>query len=188
MCCISATLSSFFSPTIWSEKISFPASPWCSNSKDPARGRRFALPDVVFEALGGGHFSSTTATQEATGPNTFLPESISVYYIRHIKQPALRSTQLWQGGERILLLCTKGNCDTGFSFSSSSCCPAAIHSASVQVKDFWVDKIVLTHFLIISNLIWSQEAVPAVTHYFFFFNPADSFCWSRFSILIVYIS
>lgn len=66
--------------------------------------------------------SSTTVTQGTTWPNTFLPESISTHYIKHIKQRALKSTQLWQGGEKILLLCSKGNCDTlcchfGFSLN-----------------------------------------------------------------------
>lgn len=89
------------------------------------RGWRFALADVVFEALGGGHFSSTTVTEDATGTNTFLPESISTHYIGHIKQPALRCAQLWQGGEKILLLCTKGNCDTLI-------CPSAPNLAALQ--------------------------------------------------------
>lgn len=33
-------------------------------------------------------------TQHTAWPKTFLPESISTHYIKHIKQWALRSTQL----------------------------------------------------------------------------------------------
>lgn len=54
----------------------------------PLMGRCFVLTDVVFEALSGGHFSSTTVTQLG------LPESISTHYIKHIKQLALRSAPL----------------------------------------------------------------------------------------------
>lgn len=137
--CILAALSFF--PSIWSEKISLSQS--CSDSKGPARGWRFALPDVIFEALGGGHFSSTTVTQDATGPNTFLPESISTHYIRHIKQPALRPAQLWQGGEKILLFCTKGNCDTPVSASAPN--PAALQPWTLSQKIFkWINKFLST--------------------------------------------
>lgn len=65
----------------------------------PHSGRPFVLTDVVFEALSGGHFLAQLShkTQHTAWPKTFLPESISIHYVKHIKQRALSSTQTVTG-------------------------------------------------------------------------------------------